>query len=94
MLGSVLLLALRHFHALQQMPKKKYGTRQEVWAGQATQTRYGLTRKGLMLSKKGKIVSKSMSALAKRKSNLKNHLYMKPIITRNSGKNTKSRKLS
>ena len=58
------------------MPKK-YGTRQEVWAGEAIQTRHGLTRKGLVLSKKGKIVSKAMSAWAKRKSNLGDHLYRK-----------------
>ena len=56
---------------------KQNGSRQEVWAGNAIQTRHGLTKKDLMLSKKGKIVSKSMSAWAKRKSNLGDHLYRK-----------------
>lgn len=34
-----------------------YGTRMQVWCGEATQTRYGLTKSKLVLSN-GKVVSK------------------------------------
>ena len=36
---------------------RKYGDRQSVWCGEAEQTRYGLTKDKLVMSK-GKIVSK------------------------------------
>ena len=37
---------------------KAYGTRMEVWCGEARSTRYGLTKDGLVLSR-GKVVSKA-----------------------------------
>lgn len=37
---------------------KAYGTRMEVWCGEARATRYGLTKDGLVLSR-GKVVSKA-----------------------------------
>ena len=45
---------------------KKYGSRNEVFDGDAEKTRGGLTKEDLMLSKTGKIVSKkkSLAALA------------------------------
>lgn len=36
----------------------KYGTREEVWLGQAYMTKGGLQKKDLMISKKDKIVSR------------------------------------
>jgi len=44
---------------------KRYGTREEVWDGQATKTRGGLTKNDLVLSKTMKIVSKKKSQMAK-----------------------------
>ena len=41
-----------------------YGTRQEVWAGEADKTRGGLSKEDLMLNKRNKLVSKKRSALA------------------------------
>ena len=63
------------------MPKK-YGTRLEVWKGVAAQTRYGLTRKKLSLSKKGKVVSKVKASLAKKKSNLGKYLHQTHKLTK------------
>ena len=57
------------------MPPRKtkmFGTREEVWRNQAQQTRYGLTKSKLYLSKKGTIVSKAKQKMAKKKSNLGN----------------------
>jgi hypothetical protein len=54
-----------------------FGSREEVWRGQAQQTRYGLTKSGLCLSKKGIIVSRAKQKIAKKRSNLGNHLYAK-----------------
>jgi hypothetical protein len=62
------------------MPPRKtkmFGTREEVWRNQAQQTRYGLTKSGLCLSKKGTIVSKAKQKIAKKRSNLGKHLYSK-----------------
>src|SRR5210317_33629 len=36
---------------------RKYGTKREVWNGNAQMTRSGITKKGLMKNKRGKIVS-------------------------------------
>ncbi len=46
------------------MPKK-YGTRSEVFDEQAMQTRGGLQKEDLMVSRTGKIVSKKKSEMAK-----------------------------
>ena len=43
---------------------KKYGSRENVWNGEAEKTRGGLTRDMLMLSKTGRIVSKKKSLAA------------------------------
>ncbi len=44
--------------------QRKYGSRSEVWEGTAKQTRGGLLRDGLMLSRNGRIVSKKKSQRA------------------------------
>jgi len=43
---------------------KKYGSRQEVFSGEAEKTRGGLRKEDLILSKEGKIVSKKKSEAA------------------------------
>ena len=43
----------------------KYGDRTSVWNGQAKQTRGGLTKDDLIMSKSGKIVSKKKSESAR-----------------------------
>ena len=43
----------------------KYGDRNSVWNGQAKQTRGGLTKDDLIMSKSGKIVSKKKSESAR-----------------------------
>ena len=52
--------------------KKKYGTRLDVWRGNATQTTGGLTKARLTKNRNGKIVSKKKSVAAKRDSHLGN----------------------
>ena len=44
---------------------RKYGSRQEVWDGLCSQTRGGLSKDDLMMSKTNKIVSKKKSEAAK-----------------------------
>jgi hypothetical protein len=41
---------------------KKYGTKEEVWNGSAQITKGGLTKNDIMVSKKGKIISKKAHA--------------------------------
>ena len=43
----------------------KYGDRSSVWSGEAKQTRGGLTKEDLMMSKSGKIVSRKKSESAR-----------------------------
>ena len=43
----------------------KYGDRNSVWNGEAKQTRGGLTKEDLIMSKSGKIVSKKKSESAR-----------------------------
>ena len=43
----------------------KYGDRNSVWNGTAKQTRGGLTKEDLLMSRSGKIVSKKKSESAK-----------------------------
>ena len=43
----------------------KYGDRNAVWSGEAKQTRGGLTKDDLIMSRTGKIVSKKKSESAK-----------------------------
>ena len=45
---------------------KKFGDRISVWEGLASQTRGGLTKDDLVMSKNGKLVSKKKSEIAKR----------------------------
>jgi hypothetical protein len=45
--------------------ERRYGTRDEVWANTARQTRGGLTRDKLMLSRSGRLVSKLKSEQAR-----------------------------
>ena len=44
---------------------KRFGTRQEVWEGECTMTRGGLTKDDLILSKSNRLVSKKKSEAAK-----------------------------
>ncbi len=43
----------------------KFGDRNQVWEGECTMTRGGLTKDDLMVNKAGRIVSKKKSAAAK-----------------------------
>ena len=43
-----------------------YGTRAEVWQGEADKTRGGLKKDDLMLNRRGKLVSKKRSAMAQK----------------------------
>ena len=45
--------------------ERRFGTRDEVWNGQAEKTRGGLTKDKLMLSRTGRLVSKLKSEQAK-----------------------------
>ena len=56
---------------------KKYGTRLEVWRGNAQMTTGGLTKNKLTKNVNGKIVSKTKSTQMKRKSNLGDNLIKK-----------------
>jgi hypothetical protein len=44
--------------------QRKYGSRSEVWEGVALQTRGGLQKAALMLSRTGRIVSRKKSEMA------------------------------
>ena len=44
---------------------KKFGTRQEVWDGESSMTRGGLTKDDLVLSKTGRLVSRKKSEAAR-----------------------------
>jgi hypothetical protein len=44
----------------------KYGTREEVWLGQAYLTKGGLAKKDLMINKKDKIVSRVKHEIGKK----------------------------
>ena len=52
--------------------RKKFGTRLDVWRGNATQTTGGLTKIKLTKNRNGKIVSKKKSIAAKKMSHLGN----------------------
>ena len=57
------------------MPKRKksmrtFGSRAEVYHGSALKTTGGLRKKDLIKNKRGRIVSKKMAALARRKKHL------------------------
>ena len=57
------------------MPKRIIGSRIEVYRSLAARTSGGLTKKDLVLSKSGKVVSKRKQQLAKTKrNNLTGHL--------------------
>ena len=67
--------------------KRKYGTRLDVWRGNATQTTGGLTKAKLTKNRNGKIVSKKKSLAAKRNSHLGN-MVTDPNRKKRSGKLT------
>lgn len=50
--------------------RKRYGTREEVWDGEAEMTKGGLTKTDLTFNSRGKLVSVTKSAVAKKLSNL------------------------
>ena len=52
---------------------KNTGSKDEVWKGIAKHTAGGLTKKDLILNKKGKVVSAKKSMLAKKNNNLGEH---------------------
>ena len=52
--------------------RKKFGTRLDVWRGNASQTTGGLTKAKLTKNRNGKIVSKKKSLAAKKESHLGN----------------------
>ena len=49
----------------EQQFERRYGTRHEVWEGMAKQTRGGLTKDKLIISRSGRIVSKLKSEQAR-----------------------------
>ena len=51
---------------VQKTDKKVFGTKRQVWAGVAQKTQRGLTKKDLMISSSGKIVSKRQHQAGKR----------------------------
>ena len=50
---------------------RRYGTREEVWIGEALMTR-GMLKKADLLEKNGKIISKKISEASSKKKKLKN----------------------
>ena len=48
----------------------KIGSRRQVWNNTRSKTKGGLTRKNLKMNKRGRIVSKKMSARARRQKRL------------------------
>ena len=67
------------------MPPKKYGSRLEVWRGNAQLTTGGLGKAQLTKNRNGKIVSKKKSLSMKRSSNLKDYLTVKKRDSRSRG---------
>jgi len=65
--------------------KKKYGSRLEVWRGNAQLTTGGLGKAQLTKNRNGKIVSKKKSLSMKRSSNLKDYLTVKKRDSRARG---------
>lgn len=53
------------------VPKKQYGTRAEVWHGNASMTTGGLKKSDLMKNKEGVLVSKKKSNMAKKRNIIK-----------------------
>jgi hypothetical protein len=54
---------------------KTFGSRAEVFHGNAKKTRYGLTKEGLIKNKHGEIVSRKKSIAAKKEMRLEKHGY-------------------
>ncbi len=54
---------------------KTFGSRAEVWHGNAKKTTGGLTKKDLMKNKHGEIVSKKKHKTAKKEKRLEKHGY-------------------
>ena len=57
------------------MPSKTFGSRAEVFHGNAKKTTGGLTKKDLMKNKHGEIVSKKLSLRAKKEKRLEKAGY-------------------
>ena len=54
---------------------KTFGSRAEVWHGNAKKTKYGLTKQGLLKNKHGEIVSKKKHFTAKKEKRLEKAGY-------------------
>jgi len=59
---------------------KAFGTRLQVFRGKARKTTGGLVKTGLTKNKRGKIVSKKMQAVAKKKSNLGQYVSQRKSV--------------
>ena len=57
------------------MPERTFGSRAEVFHGNAKKTTGGLTKKDLIKNKHGEIVSRKMHLTAKREKRLEKHGY-------------------
>ncbi len=55
--------------------KELFGSREQVWNGTAYKTKYGLTKSGLFMNKRGRIVSADKYKTAKKEMRLKKHGY-------------------
>lgn len=55
--------------------KELFGSREQVWNGNAYKTKYGLTKEGLFMNKWGRIVSTDKHETAKKEMRLKKHGY-------------------
>ncbi len=55
--------------------KELFGSREQVWNGTAYKTKYGLTKKGLIMNKWGRIVSEDKHQTAKKEKRLEKYGY-------------------
>lgn len=55
--------------------KELFGSREQVWNGNAYKTKYGLTKEGLVMNKNGRIVSEDKHKSAKKEMRLKQYGY-------------------
>lgn len=55
--------------------KELFGSREQVWNGTAYKTKYGLTKEGLIMNKRGRIVSADKFRTAKKEMRLEKYGY-------------------
>ena len=55
--------------------KELFGSREQVWNGTAYKTKYGLTKSGLVMNKRGRIVSADKHESATKEMRLKKYGY-------------------